>query len=210
MTSTTLILFLLVNAISLGDATFEASPGTYLTKQGSYEQAQAALEAATQEIPAEVLLAMAWIESRYSSGAISRIEGGVRRTGIPLWKTPPSNTRSFFCGVTQVSAGDSWAECRRFSNVTVAYRTTVIELNRWLSPRICNHKLNCALTGYSGGFPAIKSGNRYAFTVMWRAKLIKQALRRKDISCDYDIAVSCSRSHRSSRNQVGTDGTPTP
>lgn len=179
MTSYLLILFLSNDVISFGDATLEASPKTYLTKESSYEQARAALESATQEIPAEILLAMAWVESRYSPDAVSRIENGVRVTGIPLWKTPPNNTSSFFCGVTQVSAGNSWIKCKQFHDVAVSYRTTIIELNLWLSPRICNHNLNCALTGYSGGFPAIKVGNHYAATVMWRAGLIKNALHRK-------------------------------
>lgn len=177
MTSFILILFLIVDVADLGNAAFKVSPGTYLTREGSYEQARAALEASTQEISAEVLLGMAWVESRYSRNAVSRVENGVRVTGIPLWKSPPGGTHSFFCGVTQVSAGDSWAECRRFHDLYEAYRTTIIELNRWLSPRICNHNLNCALTGYSGGFPAIKIGNHYASTVMWRARLIKNALR---------------------------------
>lgn len=173
-----LILFLLVDVTSFGDAALEVSPGTYLTKESSYKQARAALEASTDEIPAELLLAMAWLESRYSPDAVSRIENGIRRTGIPPWRTPPRNTRSFFCGVTQVSAGDSWSNCKRFHDVAVAYKTTVVELNRWLSPRICNHNLTCALTGYSGGFPAIKVGNPYASAVMRRARLIKKAMLR--------------------------------
>lgn len=172
-----LILFFLIDVIRFGDATFETAQGTYLTKEGSYEQAKAALESATQEIPAELLLAIAWVESRYSTSAVSRIESGVRRTGIPMWKTPPGGTHSFFCGVTQVSAGDSWNNCKQFHNVSLSYHTTVTELNLWLSPRVCNHNLKCALTGYSGGFPAIKKGNHYADKVMQRTKLIKKALR---------------------------------
>lgn len=174
------ILKLLLNTMSLGDAVYNTSPGTYLTKEESYIHAVAAVEAATSEIPAEVLLGVAWVESRYSSEAVSRLEGKKRVTGIPSWKSPPKGTRSFFCGVTQVSAEDSWEKCQEFHNVATAYRVLVLELNRWLSPRICNHNLTCALTGFNGGFPALKFRTRYALTVMWRVRLIKEALHRKD------------------------------
>jgi hypothetical protein len=170
-----------IRTLEIADAAFETSPGTYLTKEGSYEQARAALKAATPEISAEVLLGLAWVESRYHAGAVSRVEDGKRVTGVPRWKSPPSGTRSFFCGVTQVSAGDSWKKCREFQDVHLAYQTAIIELNRWLAPRVCNHNLVCALTGYNGGFPAIKVGTRYAATVMWRSRLIKRALHRKNI-----------------------------
>lgn len=171
------IVFLIVDTIRFGDALFEVSSRTYLTKETSYEQARAALEVSTQEIPTEILLAMAWLESRYSTNVVSRLENGIRKTGIPAWKTPPKNTRSFFCGVTQASAGNSWSKCQKLHNISIAYRTTVFELTKWLSPRICNHNLNCALTGYSGGFPAIKFGNHYAATIKYRASMIKKALR---------------------------------
>ncbi len=171
------IVFLIVDAITFGDAVYKVSPGTYLTKEASYKQAKAAIEASTQEISVEVLLAMAWLESRYSVNAVSRVENGIRKTGIPAWKTPPQNTRSFFCGVTQASAGDSWILCQKFRDVSVAYRTTVRELTQWLS--VCNHNLSCALTGYSGGFPALKTGNHYAATILYRADLIRRALHKE-------------------------------
>lgn len=176
MTSWLTVLSLLIDSVRLGDAMFSTSPGTYLTREKSYEQAAAAIEAATPEIPAEILLGLAWVESRYSPDAVSRVESEKRMTGIPMWKSPPKGTRSLFCGVTQVSAGNSWEQCRKFHNVHEAYKTAVLELLQWLSPRICNHNLRCALTGYNGGFPAIKAGTRYATTVMWRAGLIRKAL----------------------------------
>lgn len=180
MTSVLTFIGLLADALGLGSAVYETSPGTYLTQESSYAHALAAVEAATPEVPAEILLGVAWVESRYSPNAVSRVEDGKRKTGIPTWNKPPYGTRSFFCGATQVSAEDSWEKCKRFRSVTLAYTTLIEELNRWLSPRICNHNLTCALTGYNGGFPAIKSGKTsYAYTVMWRVGLIKKALYRK-------------------------------
>ncbi len=178
MTQALAILELLLRVMDLGEATFTTSPNTYLTKQDSYRQSAAALEASTPELPANVLLGMAWVESRYSADAVSRIENGKRVVGIPKWKIPPKGTHSFFCGVTQASAGNSWKKCRELKDVSMSYRTAVWELNKWLSPRICNHNLICALTGYNGGFPALKIGTKYAATVLWRAWLINKALTR--------------------------------
>lgn len=166
---------LLCNALNLGNATLSTSSDTYLTREGSYVQSSAALKAETKEISAEVLLGLSWVESRYSINAVSRIEGGARKTGIPSWTKPPKGTYNFYCGVTQVNADNSWVKCQEFQNVFLAYKQTISDLKEWLNPRICNGNLQCALTGYNGGFPAIKTGSRYAATVMWRAGLIKKA-----------------------------------
>lgn len=171
---------LVLNAIGLGQAVLEVSPRTYLNAKEATIQAQAALEAETPDIPAEVLLGIAWVESRYYPTAVSRIEKDSRVTGIPNWKSPPKGTRSFFCGVTQINAGNSWKKCREARDVFLAYRTTVKELTAWMSPRICGKDLRCALTGYSGGFRALKSKTRlYANYVLRRADLIKKAIRKE-------------------------------
>ena len=133
----------------------------------------------TPKIPAEVLLGIAWVESRYSTKAVSRIEENIRKTEIPSWSSPPKGTYNFYCGVTQAGAGNSWTKCLELQDVFISYKETVAELNQWLSPRICNGDLQCALTGYNGGFPAIKSGTKYANTVMWRANLIKKARKHE-------------------------------
>jgi hypothetical protein len=164
-------------SVNLGDATLSTSPNTYLTPDKAHVQALAALRAETPKISAEVLLGLAWVESRYYPNAVSRIEGGIRKTGFPKWTSPPAGTYNFHCGVTQIGAGRSWKRCQELQDVFLAYKQAVVHLNSWLSPRICNGNLYCALTGYNGGFPAIKVGTRYAATVMWRASLIKKARR---------------------------------
>lgn len=170
----------LIDVVGLGNATLYTAPNTYLNQQESYVQTSAAMLAATPEIAAEVLLSMAWIESRYYPTAVSRIENGVRITGVPTWNYPPRGAGSFFCGVTQISAGNSWEKCLRARNVFSAYQETIKELKQWMSPKICGHDLRCALTGYSGGFPAIKSGtNNYAAFVFKRAHVIDSIWHRK-------------------------------
>jgi hypothetical protein len=173
---------LLLKIKGLGDAAFTASPGTNLDQEQAYVHALAATAASSPEVRAEVLLSMAWIESRYYPEAVSRIENGVRVTGVPRWSSPPKGTYSFFCGVTQVSAGNSWKKCQQVRDIFVAYRETVKELEQWMSPRICAHNLRCALTGYSGGFAAIKSGtNPYARFALGRARVLERSMHRKRV-----------------------------
>lgn len=180
MISPLTILGLVLDIVGLGPAILDMSPGTHLDAHEADIQAEAALEAATPDIPVEVLLSIAWIESRYYPTTVSRIEGGQRVTGIPRWNSPPKGAHSFFCGVTQISAGDSWKKCRAARDVLLAYRTTVKELTAWMSPMICGKNLRCALTGYSGGFRALKSKTRqYADYVLQRAALIRNAARKK-------------------------------
>lgn len=176
------IIGLILDLADLGPAVLETAPDTYLTEEEAYVQSLATLEAETSTVSAELLLAMAWTESRYYPTAVSRIENGRRVTGIPRWKSPPKGARNFFCGVTQISAGNSWRKCKSVQDVFSAYKETIKELEQWMSPRVCGRNLRCALTGYSGGFAAIKSGtNNYASFVLNRAKLIKRKMqRRKD------------------------------
>lgn len=174
------IIGLFLDIAGLGSAVLETAPGTYLNSEEAYTQALAATEAATPDIPEEVLLGLAWVESRYYPTAVSRVENGKRVTGIPKWKSPPKGTHSFFCGVTQISAGDSWEKCRSVQDVYLAYRTAVKELTAWMSTKICNRNLRCALAGYDGGFQATKyKTSRYAEYVLQRSNLIKNTMKKK-------------------------------
>lgn len=201
MISYTSVLSLLLDVAELGNAVFSVSPGTYLTSQEAFNQSLAAVDASTSDIPAELLLGMAWVESRYYPTAVSRIEHGIRRTGIPAWRTPPKGTRSFFCGVTQATAENSWQKCKELQNPSTSYHTTVIELKRWLATDVCHGNLRCALTGYSGGFPAIKRGNRYAAFVLQRTRNIHIALKKGYYERPrVSISFHFSRNPRSTRN----------
>jgi hypothetical protein len=158
----------------------KASAPMYLTPATAVMQVVAAKIYATPEIPTELLLGMAMIESRYSPRATSRVENGVRTTGIPRWTSPPSYvTGPYFCGVTQAEAGLSWEKCIELRDVFVAYKTTVEELKKWLKSPSCRSepdRMQCALWGYGGGHPAIEAKtSTYPNRVMSRAALLKKA-----------------------------------
>lgn len=138
----------------------------------------AALHAAAAQIAAsetklepELLLAVAWVESRFDSSATSRVERGGRRTGS--W---PSSARAGrgprFCGVMQTIAGDDWAACLAQRPLLVGYRTGAAELRAWL--RLSRGDLRAALNGHGCGVAGMTAGCRgYADRVLAIARRLR-------------------------------------
>jgi len=137
----------------------------------------AAIEAATPEISAELLLAIAFVESRFDVTALSRIEGDQRRGGrYPSTRPPPKWRRgtSLFCGPLQTFAR-TWQQCLDQRELTVAYTTAVEELGVWLRDRRVRGDLSRALAGYGCGNHGVKTGkcNRYPGRVLWQARRLE-------------------------------------
>lgn len=157
----------------------QANAPTYLTADTAMLHAVAAKMAATPQVSADLLIGMAWVESRYYPTATSRLENGVRVVGIPKWTDPPAYvTGPFFCGVTQAEAEYSWARCIELRNIFTVYQTTAIELGKWFRSPSCTSAddlLQCVLWGYGGGHPAIEAKtSTYPARVIWRAGLLKR------------------------------------
>lgn len=152
----------------------------YLDMDSAREHVVAAKMASTNEVSAELLLGMAYVESRYIPLATSRVEGETRRTGIPPWKSPPDNMHGpYFCGVTQADARFSWRRCLELRDIREAYRTTAHELSLWWNHPLCrasDDRMQCALWGYGGGKPAIElKTSTYPSRVMYRATALHRA-----------------------------------
>lgn len=171
------ILHLLIETSNLADAARKYAPRE-LTIETALIHAAAAKLAETSSISAELLLSLAFVESRYQSSSTSRVENGVRKVGIPKWGYPRSNISGpYFCGVTQVMAGMSWGKCLELRDILVAYKTAVTELELWLKSPYCNKSLQCALWGYGGGHPAIKARtSTYPARVLGRALAITKTI----------------------------------
>src|SRR5690242_5591334 len=89
----------------------------------AYAHVEAATAAANDNVTAELLLGIAFVESRFDPTATSRVEGTTRRTGrYPTTEMPAGlNPRaSLFCGPLQTFAA-SWASCLGMRNLKVAY-----------------------------------------------------------------------------------------
>lgn len=163
-----------INISTLAEGAQARAP-QYLTRETAVTHALAAKIAEAPGVSAELLLAMAYVESRYDSRATSRVRDGERRTGIPKWESPPKGvTGPYFCGVTQAIAGHSWKRCLELRDLHTAYQATAGEIKKWLG--YCRNDITCALTGYGGGFPAIKAGtSTYPARVLSRARAIRKA-----------------------------------
>jgi len=158
-----------------------ATAPNYMTPEKARIHVSAAIAAETPEVPADLLLSMAYSESRYNPLTVSRVSRGKRKTGIPKWKTPPEWVSGpYFCGVTQVAAKHSWKRCLEFRDINLAYRTAVHEISEWQkSCRKNKEIMKCTLWGYGGGYPAIKNKtSTYPTRVLSRARRISDKVKQ--------------------------------
>lgn len=158
-----------------------ATAPNYMTPEKARLHVSAAMAAETPEVPAELLLSMAYSESRYDPRATSRVSRGKRKGGIPKWKTPPEWVSGpYFCGVTQVAAKHSWKRCLELRDIPLAYKTAVHEVTEW--QRACRKNkelMKCTLWGYGGGYPAIKKKtSTYPSRVLSRARRISDKVKQ--------------------------------
>jgi hypothetical protein len=140
------------------------------------EAATAAAEA--YDFPVELLLAQAFVESRYQPTTLS-MQKCLREDGKCPWicskpdcgrktrqwdfREPPDGARpSFYCGVMQVGGWISWDECvALMEDIPTNYMEGAAELRKWTKDRYCRpfkgkeERLRCALRAYGGGYPAI-------------------------------------------------------
>ncbi|HEY1557541.1 MAG TPA: hypothetical protein VGF94_22065, partial [Kofleriaceae bacterium] len=99
--------------------------------------AEAAEAAATPRVSAELLLAIAFVESRYDATATSRVEGATRKTGHYASRDAPANLArraSLYCGPLQAYAA-SWTDCVAMRELPVGYARGAAELEIWLRDR---------------------------------------------------------------------------
>lgn len=126
----------------------------------AYAHAEAASAAATAEIPAELLLGIAFVESRFDTTAVSRVEGHVRRTGRWPSRIAPARLdrrASLFCGPLQTYAR-SWSACLAMRDLRTAYTAAVAELSQWLRDRRVHGNTTRALAGHGCGNFGVRTG----------------------------------------------------
>lgn len=154
------------------------SEAPHMTQDTAMPHVLEAIAAETHEVPAELLLSIAYSESRYDPRATSYVFGGKRKAHVPTWAwalNPPKGVSGpYFCGTTQVAAKMSWKRCLEMRDLKVSYQTSVQTLSEWI--KICRkskNRIRCALFGYGGGFPAIERGtSTYPTRVLNRARRI--------------------------------------
>jgi hypothetical protein len=143
----------------------------------AYQHAQAAIDASTERVTPELLLAIAFVESRFDVTATSRVEGHTRRMGRYPSTTPPANLakRSLFCGPLQTMA-NSWSECIALRDPHTAYAAGVGEIERWLRDKRVRGDITRALAGHGCGNYGVATGkcNMYPQRVLWQLRRFQE------------------------------------
>ena len=142
----------------------------------AFEHAEAAEHAATPHVQPELLLAIAFVESRYDVTATSRVESGKRRTGHYASVAAPAHLdihASLYCGPLQTFAS-SWSECVALRDLPSAYTAGASELEQWLRDRRVRGDLSLALAGHGCGNLGVRTGkcNHYPERVLWIARAL--------------------------------------
>jgi hypothetical protein len=161
----------------LGLALRLAATHPQLDTADALAHARAATQAATPQVSAELLLGMAFVESRFNPTALSYVEGKKRR--VTRWPStrPPARLRkgkSLYCGPLQTFAGN-WADCLAQRELDVAYAAGAKEITEWLRDRRVRGDITRALAGYGCGNKGVRTGkcNRYPGRVLWQAKRLE-------------------------------------
>ncbi len=165
-----------------------------LSPQQAREHVEAATAVATVEFPVELLLSVAYIESRYDPRALSRIEcepddpeSCARKTGVWNKATkPPKAKPSWYCGPMQTGGYVPWDECQKMrTDVAYAYGVGATHLREWFDDKRCarlpdDDRLRCALAGYNGGNAALTNykTSKYANWILTiRSRIVRNVAR---------------------------------
>ncbi len=143
---------------NLADATHASAPHE-VSVETALAHATAAVAAATPDFPAELLLAMAYRESRYTVDPVSVVG------------------RTLFCGPLQGTAYTK-KQCKALQDIPFAYLTTVRELTLWSNDKACRWRrgaarTNCALQGYAAGYAGVASNWQKPLLILKRAANIR-------------------------------------
>jgi hypothetical protein len=152
----------------------------------AYAHAEAAATAASDDIPAELLLGIAFVESRFDPTATSRVEGAKRKTGsYPPTAAPAGLDRraSLYCGPLQTYAA-SWQSCIAMRKLDNAYAAGAAELRQWLGDRRVHGSTVRALAGHGCGNFGVTTGtcNGYPQRVLDMARRLRPAPHREPSS----------------------------
>ena len=156
---------------------------------------EAAIAAATEhDIPVELLLGVAYIESRFDARALSRLECETadpasckRKIGVWPQATEPPKVRpssSWYCGPLQSGGYVPWTECQKMRvDIAYGYSAGAKELATWMNDARCRRlqgiaRFRCALAGHNAGNAGVAQAAtlKYVDWVFWaRDRILKFA-----------------------------------
>jgi hypothetical protein len=147
--------------------------GTTLGPLDALAHVQAATAASTDEVSVELLLAVAYVESRFDPRWVSYVERHTRKRCRYRGSTPPkrlAKNTSLYCGPLQTRAL-TWKACLAQRGLDVSYQRAATELTNWLHDRRVRGDISRALAGYGCGNHGVRTGkcNRYQARVLYQA-----------------------------------------
>lgn len=151
------------------------------TDGGAAAHVDAALAAETEDLPAELLLAIAYVESRFQPDSTSRNVAGGRRIASrwPSRHAGRGFRPNYFCGALQAKAR-TWARCLELRQVEVGYAAGTAEIMRWLARA---KTVRRALAGHGCGNAGLRTGcRRYASRVYAQKRKLAAALARVELA----------------------------
>ena len=162
-----------------------------LTPETAMAHAKAAQGAADATgLPATLLLAVSYAETRYEPLSLSRVQcsrGKCRRvTGIWTGSIAPLGSRGpYFCGPLQSEDTMDWQTCQRVRvDLAAGYLDGAREILEWERAAPCRRldadkRIECGLAGFNAGWRGAREGtNSYARTVLRTAARLRRALER--------------------------------
>lgn len=155
---------------------------------GASPHVAAALAAETPDFPAERLLAIAWVESRFHPDATSRnTPGGRVGSRWPSTRRGRGFTPNYFCGPVQAKAR-TWDRCLALRDLSTGYAAGVGELVKWLARA---KTVDRSLAGHGCGNAGLVSGcRRYAARVRAQEVKLRRALARGTLAQAENFAIT--------------------
>lgn len=155
----------------------QSLPDTKLDVTTASQLAQIVIDESGTALDPFILIAQAYIESRFDPTATSRLVNGSRRTGSwPSTSAPVGWRGTLYCGITQTVAV-TWAACLALRAPRAAIAAQAHELRAWLV--VTRGSLPAALNGYGCGHFGVKHGcNGYAGRVRALAARLRRAARQ--------------------------------
>jgi hypothetical protein len=132
----------------------------WMSPLDAYAHATAASAHANARVSPELLLAIAYVESRYDPTATSRVESGSRRTGAYPSSVPPAHldAQPLYCGPLQTYAS-SWSACVAMRDLDTGYADGAAELEQWLRDARVRGDVTRALAGHGCGNAGVLTGS---------------------------------------------------
>jgi hypothetical protein len=120
-----------------------------------------AIEAAGADLDPLILLAQAYVESRFDSSATSRLVAGKRKVGSWASQQAPSGwSGNLYCGIAQTAAS-TWAGCLALRETQAALTAQARELRTWV--RRTHGDLPRGLAGYGCGNAGAMKGSCHGY-----------------------------------------------